>query len=245
MWTVSASDLTSIIIPNYNGLFYLEQCVGSIRTHTEQPYELIVVDSGSTDGSDRFCITQGIDFVSIPNNPGFPSACNWGLKAASGSRLLLLNNDVIVTRHWLELLTQCLNSEPTVGMVGPVTNYASGRQQISEPYTSLEDMTHRYNRADPSQWQESSRIIGMCLLLKREVMDRVGLLDERFNPGHYEDDDYCLRVRQAGYRLMIAGNVFVYHHGSASFGAQDAQWLSELVQTNRAKFINKWGFEPG
>jgi GT2 family glycosyltransferase len=75
-------------------------------------------------------------------------------------------------------------------------------------------------------------------------MDRIGLLDERFSPGHYEDDDYCYRSRQEGYRLMIAGDVLVHHHGSASFRKQGQEDLDRLVETNYRKYMDKWGVDP-
>ena len=71
-----------------------------------------------------------------------------------------------------------------------------------------------------AQWRQTERLVGFCLAMKREVPDRIGLLDERFTPGHYEDDDYCYRARIAGFRLMIAGEASVYHQGSKSFGSE-------------------------
>ena len=88
------------------------------------------------------------------------------------------------------------------------------------------------------------RIVGLCFLFKRELMERIGLLDERYSPGHYEDDDYCYQARNLGYRIMIAGDVFVFHYGSASFGQQDESKVQQLIERNRQKFIEKWGSDP-
>lgn len=235
---------TSIIIPTHNGRELLKDCVYSIKQHTDQPYEIIVLDNGSTDGTLDFCRQEQITFISLPSNTGFPIACNKGLRIASGDALLLLNNDVIVTKNWLTNMLACLYSAEDIGIVGPLTNYASGRQQVDLPFTNVEDMTHQLNEPDASKWIQVDRIVGLCFLFRRELMERVGLLDERFSPGHFEDDDYCYRARNAGYKLQISGDVFVFHYGSASFSQQDVSQVKQLIESNRHKFIDKWGFDP-
>lgn len=235
---------TSIIIPTFNGRELLKDCIYSIKRHTNEPYEIIVVDNGSSDGTVDICRQEGINFISLANNIGFPAACNKGLKIATGDTLLLLNNDVIVTRNWLQNMLNCLNSETKIGIVGPLTNYASGKQQIDMPYTSLEEMSNQLNEPDASKWLQVDRIVGLCFLFKRELMDRIGLLDERYSPGHFEDDDYCYRARNAGYTFRIAGDVFVFHHGSASFAKQDMSQVKHLIDTNKQKFMDKWGVDP-
>jgi GT2 family glycosyltransferase len=237
-------QMTSIIIPNYNGLQWLAPCVQSIQQHTPTPYEIIVIDNGSKDGSVEYCLDLKLRLVSLPFNRGFPTACNIGLRVASGDALLLLNNDTLMTSGGLANMLRCLYSREDIGIVGPMTNYASGKQKIEEPYTSLEDMSMRMNLPDSSKWHEAERIVGLCFLFRRELMDRIGLLDERFSPGHYEDDDYCYRARQAGYKLMIAGDSFLFHHGSGSFQREDEQAVKQLIKTNYHKFMEKWSVDP-
>lgn len=235
---------TSIIIPTFNGKDLLKDCIYSIKRHTKEPFEIIVVDNGSSDGTVDICRQEGITFISLASNVGFPAACNKGVKIATGDTILLLNNDVIVTRNWLQNMLNCLNSETNIGIVGPLTNYASGKQQIDMPYTSLEEMSSQLNEPDAKKWLQVERIVGMCFLFKRELLDRIGLLDERYSPGHFEDDDYCYRARNAGYTLRIAGDVFVFHHGSASFAKQDMSQVKHLIDKNRQKFMDKWGVDP-
>lgn len=239
--------LTSIIIPTYNGLDLLRRCVEAIRAHTATPYEIIVVDNASQDGTDAFCRLEKITFISLPDNRGFPSACNLGLQLARGDELLLLNNDVTVSEGWLNNLKAVLYSAPDIGIVGPVTNYASGPQQVKTHYEGLAEFHEAAKRANipnPFKWKETRRLIGLCFLLKREVLEAVGLLDERFSPGHYEDDDYCLRARMQGYRLLIAGDCLVHHEGSASFKEVYHSGWQELVERNRKIFMDKWGVDP-
>lgn len=237
-------QVTSIIIPTYNGLALLKACVASIRKHTLVPYEIIVVDNGSTDGTLAYCRKMGLKLVSHPHNLGFPAACNYGLRFASGDLLMLLNNDTIVTPNWLPHLHNCLNSAEDVGMVGPMTNYANGKQKVRERFTTTQGMARKYNRVNPSLWKPTDRLVGVCLLFKRETFERVGLLDERFSPGYFEDDDFCYRVRLAGYRLLITGDCFIYHRGSVSFRKNGNEARRKLLRRNRRKFMDKWGVDP-
>lgn len=238
---------TSIIIPTYNGLHLLTSCVAAIREHTPQNIEIIVVDNGSEDGTVEYCIKEGLTVISLPSNQGFPIACNKGLSIASGHYLLLLNNDVLVTPRWLHNLLTALESGSSIGMVGPVSNYVSGKQLIESTDNSIPEFMLRAeqnNSSDSTRWEDTRRLVGMCLLFKREVLERIGNLDEQFSPGHYEDDDYCYRACMKGYRLLICHDTMVYHAGSQSFRRDHPTGWHDLIERNRALFIHKWGVNP-
>ncbi|CAH1206187.1 hypothetical protein PAECIP111893_02456 [Paenibacillus plantiphilus] len=241
---------TSIIIPSYNAIDLLQQAVNAIRLYTdasETPYEIIVVDNGSTDGTGEWCVKEGISLISLPVNTGFPTACNRGLRIASGEYLLLLNNDVTVSHGWLSGLLRALHSSLEVGIVGPVTNYASGKQQVDYAVPSMADfhgIASAVGREQRGRTEPMLRLIGFCMLFKRELYERIGELDERFAPGHYEDDDYCLRARMNGFGLLMCHDVLVFHEGSASFKRGSLGELQSLVARNRQLFIEKWQVDP-
>ncbi|MBW7474514.1 glycosyltransferase family 2 protein [Paenibacillus oenotherae] len=241
---------TSIIIPTYNALELIQQAVSAIRLYTDEsetPYELVVVDNGSTDGTCEWCVQERINLISLPGNTGFPTACNKGMRIASGECLLLLNNDVTVSRGWLSGLQRALDSSPEVGMVGPVTNYASGKQQVGFEVpegNGFHGVAAQVARQRQGQVEPLLRLVGFCLLMKRELYERIGELDERFSPGHYEDDDYCLRARMNGFSLLMSHDVLVYHQGSASFKRDGLQELQQLVERNRQRFVEKWQIDP-
>ncbi|MFD0869758.1 Chondroitin polymerase [Chlamydia abortus] len=237
--------MTSIIIPTYNGRELLAACIQSIRSSTSSPYELIVVDNGSVDGTAEYCREEQLTYVGLPDNRGFPAACNIGLRLAKGSSLMLLNNDVVVTGGWLERLLEALHSAPDIGIVGPCSNRVSGSQKVRLGYASMEQFhceAHRYMEARRGIRTATRRLTGFCFLFRRELWERIGELDERFTPGYYEDDDYCYRARRAGYRLLIARDAYVHHIGSASFRRHSKR--SKLLYINRRKFIRKWGVHP-
>ncbi|SFD66926.1 Glycosyltransferase, GT2 family [Paenibacillus catalpae] len=235
--------LTSIIIPTYNALPLLRETIDSIRKHTKELYELIVVDNGSTDGTLDYLKQQQIITISLPVNTGFPAACNWGLRLSRGERLLILNNDVVVTAEWLSRLHRAYDRDASIGIVGPMTNYASGRQQIKTT-GHYEEFAARLRAKQDGKWEKVNRIVGFCMLFSRTLILKIGMLDEQFSPGHFEDDDYCYRANRAGYRVVIAKDAFVYHHGSASFGSYAEDEIKQLLERNRQLFMNKWGIDP-
>lgn len=239
---------TSIVILTYNKLDYTRQCIDSIRQHTAHgSYEMIVVDNNSTDDTPQWLADQA-DITTILNaeNRGFPAGCNQGITAANGDNILLLNNDVIVTHRWLDNLLDCLYSADDIAAVGPVTNYASYYTAISVDYKSIDEMqrfAENHNTARNKPSEQRLKLIGFCMLLRRSAINEIGLLDERFSPGHYEDDDYSLRIRRAGYRLMLCRDTFIHHYGSVSF-KDNPQAHQVLGKVNADKFEDKWGFNP-
>lgn len=244
---MSAESLTSIIIPTYNGLHLLSECVDSIRRHTDRPYEIIVVDNGSTDGTKEYCERERLILIALPENHGFPAACNKGLTVAAGEQLLLLNNDCLVAPGWLTQLLRALHSAPSIGIVGPVTNFVSGKQMLETGLGTPEELlayAEKHNKTDPAKWQEVRRLVGFCFLFTRRLYEAIGPLDEDYSPGHYEDDDYCYRAVQHGFKLLICGDTFIYHKGSASFKQQDVDQWDSLIRRNRQIFMNKWGVDP-
>jgi GT2 family glycosyltransferase/tetratricopeptide (TPR) repeat protein/2-polyprenyl-3-methyl-5-hydroxy-6-metoxy-1,4-benzoquinol methylase len=242
--------LTSIIIPTWNQLPYTQRCLESIRTHTHLPYELIFVDNGSTDGTREWLASlSGVHVIANETNLGFPKACNQGLSAARGENLLLLNNDTVVTPGWLRRMLEHLHGAEDVGLVGPLTNYAVGDQRIDPPYrdlAQLDGFAWELGRRQRGKSFATGMLVGFCLLTRREVLDRIGLLDEEFGLGTFEDTDLSFRVTKAGYRLLVCQDAFVHHFGSRTISSGAVE-VHDLLEQNRRRFEAKWGLEgrPG
>ncbi|MEC1542537.1 glycosyltransferase [Bacillus subtilis] len=236
---------TSIIVLTYNQLALTKQCLESIWKHTNNEcIEVIVIDNGSHDGT-RDYLKQITSIKAIFNktNEGFAKACNQGLEVASGDNILFLNNDTVVTNQWLEPMIKLLYQDDKIGMVGPVSNYVSGPQQVPVNYTNveeIEDFSRLYCLQQRGRSKAVLRLVGFCLLVKKKVLDQVGGFDERFVGGSFEDDDLSLRVLQAGYQLKIALDSFVHHHGHATFTGNPDLSISQLYEENRKRFIDKW-----
>ena len=240
---------TSIIILSYNNLNLTQNCIESIRKYTNKNnYELIVIDNNSDEETVEYLRNQD-DLICIFNqeNKGFAGGCNQGMKIASGDNVLLLNNDTLVTPNWLDNLLTALYSDDDIGAVGPITNYCSNYQQVSlpvNPQMDNDEFFKNFNKSDKNKWEERLRLIGFCLLIKKEVVQKIGYLDELFALGNYEDDDYCLRIRKIGYRLLLCKDTFIFHVGSASFSQLKLEKFNKVINENRQKFLNKWDIDP-
>ncbi len=235
---------TSIVIPNFNQLNMLKQCIDSIMENTDLPYEIIVVDNASTDGTAAYLQELGgqVRYRLLDINRGFAGAINVGMMMAKGRTILLLNNDTLVTENWLDNLLICLNSDEGIGMVGPVTNSISGDQKINVPYVNIADMpkfARENNRSTPSRWRRTDRLTGFCLLFRRELFEGIGYFDEGFEIGNFEDDDYNIRVRLLGKSLVIAQDSFIHHFGSVSMKALGDQF-KQVNDRNQCYFSDKW-----
>ena len=235
---------TSIVIPTFNQLYMIKQCIDSIVENTASPYEIIVVDNASTDGTAAYLQSLNglVRFRVLEQNRGFAGAINVGMMMAKGRTIMLLNNDTVVTEKWLDNLLACLNSDDKIGMVGPMTNYISGEQQINVPYTEIADMpkfAREYNRSNPALWRRIDRLAGFCLLFRRELFEGIGYFDEGFEIGNFEDDDYNVRVRLLGRSLVMAQDTFIHHIGSVSMRALGDRY-EEVNEGNRLYYMEKW-----
>ena len=248
-----ASDvrLVSILILCCNEVEVTKLCLESLRAHTRAPYELVVIDNGSTDGTAEYLHATarlpGPERVTVAinsTNRGYPAGVNQALGAARGELVVMLNNDVVVTPHWLERLSACLDrGGPTRGLVGAVTNYAPPPQLVEPGYDTLAALDpFAEARAARFAGQELvvARATGFCLLARRSALDAVGALDERFGLGFFDDDDLCLRARRAGFGIAVALDCYVHHFGSTTFRALGVDTAAQLAQ-NLALYQAKWG----
>ena len=234
---------TSIIIVTFNELAYTKECLESLRLRTDEPYELIVIDNGSSDGTPDYLESlRGVTLIRNAENRGFPAAVNQGLRVATGEQVLLLNNDTVLSTGWLRKLLTALESDPRIGLVGPCSNNVSGSQMILTSYTEMSCMdgfAWDWGKQNAHLVEETERLIGFCLLIRQAVIEQIGGLDEQFGIGCYEDDDICLRALQAGWKVVIARDAFVHHYGSRTFAASGVDFAA-LLQVNREKFLTKW-----
>jgi GT2 family glycosyltransferase/glycosyltransferase involved in cell wall biosynthesis len=243
---------TSIIIVTYNNLALTKLCLESVFRNTEYPnYEIIVVDNNSTDGTPQFLqeLNEKHDnLVIILNsvNGGFAKANNQGIRLSQGEYLVLLNNDTIVPQGWLSRLLAHI-SDPEIGLAGPVTNFAGNEAKIDVSYRTwaeMETFSQDFTWGHHQQIADIYMLAMFCVAMRREVYEKVGPLDEQFGIGMFEDDDYSMRVKQLGYRLICAADAFVHHFGQAAFGKLIRSGdYHQLFDENRQKYEKKWGVE--
>ncbi|WP_167568676.1 glycosyltransferase [Brevibacillus migulae] len=242
----------SIIIVTYNNWSYTKQCLDSLFRNNGYPnVEIIIVDNDSSDET-RIQLARiqhpQLKVILSPTNTGFAGGNSIGCQAATGEYIILLNNDTIVPPGWLERLLTPLQKDPSLGMVGPMSN-SVGNDQMLDHFVG-----NAIEGADPKWLDEfyklyRSRIrytelLGFfCVAMTREVYTKIGDLDVNYGIGMFEDDDYCERVRQNGYKLGIVEDAFVYHHGSVSFKKLENDKYRSIWEKNKRYFEQKWGKE--
>ncbi len=251
----NATPQASIIVITYNNLVLTKLCLESILRNTEYPnYEIIIVDNNSTDDTQtylRFIASQyeNISIILNQTNLGFAKANNQGLARATGEFIILLNNDTIVPPGWLSRLLHYLR-DPEVGMVGPVSNFVGNEAKLAVSYSTWSEMeifVRNYTWEKESLAAEIYMLAMYCVAFRRDVFELVGYLDEQFGIGMFEDDDYSQRVRQRGYKVICARDVFVHHFGQAAFRKLIKDGLYQhIFEENRQRYEKKWNiiWEP-
>jgi GT2 family glycosyltransferase len=238
-----SARLVSVVIPCCGQLEYTRLCVPSLLRHSRRPCELIFLDVASLDGTAEYLAGVAaaapvrVEVVRAVSESGFPPAVTDGLARARGDYVVWLNNDTIVSDGWLQQLVALCGGHESIGMVGPMSNYAPPQQRVSEaPYRvgartrgpSDDDRPDRdqadveavnrfageWRERHRGQWFEAERLGGFCLLLKRSVLQKVDFFDEQSAKGVFDADALSRRVRQAGYRLACCRDLFVHHFGS-------------------------------
>jgi len=241
--------LVSIVILTHNNLNYTRLCLESIYEKTAYPnFEVILVDNASEDGSQGFLRDfaaghENCRIILNDQNVGFAKGNNQGIELAQGDVIVFLNNDTVVTRGWLAGLVKPLAFEK-IGLVGPITNSSPNASQVEVDYGSLEEMdayAQVITAEHSGRMFEIPMLIFFCTAIRREVINIVGLLDEGFGVGMFEDNDYAMRVKRAGYRVVCVEDVFVHHWGSATLSQLPDRSYWQLHKDNRQRFEKKWG----
>ena len=240
---------TSVVIPVWNGARFLPTCLDSLLaqqpTQAGEALEVIVVDNASGDNSADLVAQRypQVRLIRNTQNQGFAGGCNRGIEAAQGALLVLLNQDTQVQPGWLTALTRAA-SAPLNGVVGCKILYLDGKtlQHAGGWIDWPLGLSHHHGQGelDQGQWDQSRPVefvTGAALAVRRAVLDKVGLLDEAFWPGYFEDADFCLRVKAAGYAIDYCADAVVFHQETSSW--TDAQAVSSAYQRGRLRFILK------
>ena len=238
--------LVSIIIPTFNKAEYLYQCLESILVYTDVPYELIVVDDCSQDLILKLLEKcENIKIVRNAENYGFVESCNRGAKASKGVYLVFLNNDVIVTRNWLNPLVKTIKRD-NVGAIGVKLVYPDGKLQEAGAIVWKDGSAWNYGRYDDPNKPEYNFVrevdycSGAALLVRKDLFEKIGGFDRRFSPGYYEDTDLCFSIRKLGYKVLYQPESIIIHFEGVTSGTNISSGIKRYQEINKHKFYEKW-----
>lgn len=193
----------SVIIPAVGNVDLTRACIEGVRELSVLPHEIVLVDNGSD--SQELSKLGAEVYLRYEELLGYPAAINRGIEAASGTYVCLLNNDAeIQTPGWDKILVSTLNTYPSAAIVSPVVDIIGNRFQRAEgPGKGIGEAT----------WH----LFFVAVLMRRGLFDKVGLLDEGFGFGNWEDIEFCRRVKAQGGRLFVNRTVFIRHACHATF----------------------------
>ena len=235
--------LCDMVVVTYNRVDMTTEFVKSLIEHTPLPVRVIFIDNNSSDGTrDYISSLQDTSFVKFQivlnnENLGFIKGVNQGFKLADSSYVCVANNDLLFSPGWLEEIIEIFKSRPDVGLLNPNSNNRGALPKQDEP---IEDFARRLKQQWAGVFVESNFCIGFCMVIRGDVIKKVGGFSEEFMPMFFEDTDYSMRVARAGYRLGVAKGAYVWHHEHASLGQLGAQKEKVFAQS-RKRFEQKWG----
>ncbi len=245
----SRVPIVSILIVTHNSAEFVAPCLESIRDCTAYPaYEVIVVDNASSDATAEIVgryeeADRRIGVTRLTENTGFAAGNNLAARQASGEYLIMLNVDTVVTSGWIERMLRHVRRDPSIGIICPVTNFAGNEIKINVDYSDARQMRNfalKVAREEQGRTTEIDVAPLYCALIPRRVWEQAGELDEGFGLGMYEDDDFSVRVRRAGYRVTVAEDCFIHHFGQGSFSKMRSEEYQAIFESNRKRFEEKW-----
>jgi GT2 family glycosyltransferase len=244
------SATVDVIVCVHNALSDVKNCLSSVVAHTLPPYRIIVVDDGSAEDTKNYLadFIRDQDGILIRHEvaQGYTLAANAGLRASSGEFVVLLNSDTVVSAQWLDRMVECANSDPRIGVVGPLSNTASWQSVprifdndgdwSSNPLPTgmtIAAMAQRVAMASRRSYPRVGFLNGFCLLIRREHLSDVGLFDEEnFGKGYGEENDLCVRAFLKGWQLAVADDVYVFHAQSKSYSTERRMKLVQIADEN-------------
>ncbi len=238
----------SIIIPVFNNFVYTFNCIKSLLENTDAvEYELIVVDNASTDDTRKVLKDMPtIRLIVNKQNLGFIGACNIGSRAAIGDYVVFLNNDTKVTKGWLKALLGPAKEDRSIGIVGAKLIYPNGKLQEAGGIVWSDGSAWNYGRNDDPEkpeynyQREVDYCSGACILVRKDLFERVNGFDVRYSPAFCEDSDLAFTLRTLGYKTVYQPRAEVIHFEGTTAGTDISTGIKKYQEINREKFVEKW-----
>lgn len=240
--------LVSIIITNWNGKKLLKECLTSIKDHTDYPnFTVIVVDNRSTDGSVKMVRRNfpRVKLIENKMNVSYAKANNQGIRRALREKadyMFLLNNDTkIIQNDWLMRMVKIAEANPDVGIVGCKLIHPDGKIQHAGGGIGVMGTFHhvggKHDNGTYDEIKDVDYVTGAAFMIKGELVKKIGLLDEGFYPAYFEDADYCVRAKMAGYRVVYNPRTTIVHYQGVTINKRPQSRRNFIFHKNRLRFI--------
>jgi O-antigen biosynthesis protein len=228
-WSRASAPVT-LVIPVRNQFMHTMQCLESIQRMKKLPYEIVVVDNGSTDSTAEYLKSPPVQVITNWTDFGHPKAWNQGIRAAGGDVIGILDNDIVVTPGWLSAVLNFME-RTGCGIVSPAMregplDYDLHRHSVE--FTAACGNARRQGFPHP------------CMLIEKRVFDQIGLFDEAFSSGRCARIDFLWRARKAGIRTAVTGAAFI-HHFAGTEKTLDRSVAHSKEDENLRHFRRKWG----
>ena len=227
----------TIIIPNYNGLSFMELCFNSLKKQTCKKFDILVVDNGSTDGSVEWLKDHGIPSIFLEKNTGFSGAVNVGIRTAKTPYVILLNNDIETDPRYVENMLRFMQKNPKAFSASAKMIQMHHRELMDDAgdlYTLLGWAVQRGVGQSSKGYDRSVRVFSSCAgaaIYRREIFEEIGYFDE-MHFAYLEDLDVGYRAKIAGYENWYCPNAVVYHVGSGTSGSKYNSFKVRLAARN-------------
>ena len=268
----NSNKIVDIILPIYNALEDVKHCIDSLYEHKTYNFNLIAIDDYSDAETKEYLEKEakqkGFKLLRNEKNLRFTKTVNRGFRESNGDYVVLLNSDTIVTPRWIEKILACFESDEKIGIVGPLSNAASWQtvpvrddkefggwlvNEIPKGY-SVEEMGMLVETVSQKLYPSVPSVNGFCYVIKREVLDTNGSLDEEYFPtGYGEEDDFSIRAIDAGFKIVVADDTYIFHAKSKSYTHEIRAILSvkgrKALDAKHGKerlkeLVNDWKAEP-
>lgn len=236
----------SVIIPNFNGIAFLDGVLGSLERQTLKNYEVILVDNGSSDGSCSFVAANypWVHMIELPENFGFCRAVNEGIRAAKAPYVLLLNNDTEADEHFLEEMTAAIRRHKKAFSCASRMVQYHDRDKLDDAgnyYCALGWSFARGKGKDIHSYEKEEQIFAACAgaaIYRKKIFEKIGYFDEE-HFAYLEDTDVGYRARIYGFQNWYAPRAVVYHVGSGTSGSRYNQFKTRYSSRNNIYLIYK------
>jgi GT2 family glycosyltransferase/glycosyltransferase involved in cell wall biosynthesis len=234
-----------IVVPVYNSMHHVRDCLESVFRNSSLPFHLYVVD----DCSDAYSREQLEILLNehdeslwtlITNwtNQGYLKSCNTAIEKGSNPYVILLNSDAIVQEGYLEKVERTFIKDPSIGVINPVSNWANWTRIPFPSGYNMGELANEVEHLSTKQIPDIKNASGFFFAVPRKIYDELGVFDEDYGRGYYEETDFCMRVLEANYRVVVDDSLYVFHHGWGSF---QEEGRNENMDRNKKIFMRRWG----